>query len=123
MPKYEHQDWMGNEVEEAVNACHRGMSIHRAAEFYGVTKSIICDKLNGWTPMGQKKGLPMKLSPEFENHIEKWIIHMARIGYDQTRTDILDKVEKLLNKLNVKKMFGDSNRPSICSWQGILTCE
>ena len=38
---------------------------------------------------------------------------MARIGYGQTRTDILDKVEELLNKLKVKKMFGDSNRPSI----------
>ena len=33
---------------------------------------------------------------------------MARIGYGQTRTDILDKVE-LLNKLTVKKMFSDSN--------------
>ena len=113
MPKHEHRDWMGNEAEEAVNACHTGMSISRAAEFYGIPKSTICDKLNGWTPMGQKKGLPTKLSPELENCIEKWIIHMARIGYGQTRTDILDKVEELLNKLNVKKIFGDSNRPSI----------
>ena len=71
------------------------------------------NKLNGRTPMGQKKGPPTKLSPELDNCIEKWIIHMARIGYGQTRTDILDKVEELLNKLNVKKMFGDSNRPSI----------
>ena len=113
MPKREHLDWMENEAEEAVNACHRCMSICHAAEFYGIPKSTICDKLNGWTPMGQKKELPTKLSPELENCIEKWIIHMARIGYGQTRTDILDKVEELLNKLNVKKMFGDSNRPSI----------
>ena len=63
--------------------------------------------------MGQKKGPPTKLSPELEKRIEKWIGHMARIGYGQTRTDILDKVEELLNKLNIKKMFGDSNRPSI----------
>ena len=113
MPKREHRDWTGNEVEEAVNACHRGMSIHHAAEFYGIPKSTIFDKLNGQTPMGRKKGPPTKLSPEPENRIEKWIIHMARIGCGQTRTDILDKVEELLNKLNVKEMFGDSNRPSI----------
>ena len=113
MPKREHRNWTGNEVEEAVNACYRGMSIHHAAEFYGIPKSTICDKLNGRTPMGQKKGLPTKLSPELENRNEKWIIHMARIGYGQTRTDILDKVEELLSKLNVKKMFGDNNRPSI----------
>ena len=68
------------------------------AEFYGIPKSTMCDKLNGWTPMGQKEGLPMKLSPELENQIEKWIIHTVRIGYGQTRTDILDEVEELLNK-------------------------
>ena len=113
MPKREHRDWMGNEAEEAVNACRRGMSIRRAAEFYGIPKSTICDKLNGRTPMARKKGLPTKLSTELENRIEQWIKHMARIGYGQTRTDILDKVEELLNKLNIKKMFGDSNRPSI----------
>ena len=113
MQKREHQDWMGNEAEEAVNACRRGMSIRRAAEFYSIPKSTICDKLNGRTPMARKKGPPTKLPTELENGIEQWIKHMARIGYGQTRTDILDKVEELLNKLNVKKMFGDSNRPSI----------
>ena len=52
MPKCEHRDWTGNEVEGAVNACHRGMSIRHAAEFCGIPKSTICDKLNGRTPMG-----------------------------------------------------------------------
>ena len=113
MPKCEHRDWTGNEAEEAVNACLRGMSIRRAAEFYGIPKSTICDKLNGRTPMARNKGPPTKLSTELENRIEHWIKHMARIGYGQSRTDILDKVEELLNKLNVKKMFGDSNRLSI----------
>ena len=113
MPKREHRDWTGNEAEEAVNACQRGMSIHCAAKFYGIPKSTICDKLNGQTPMARKKGPPTKLSTELENCIEQWIKHMARIGYGQTRTDVLDKVEELLNKLNVKQMFGDSNRPSI----------
>ena len=105
--------WTENEAEEAVNACCRGMLIQRAAEFYGIPKSTICDKLNGKMPIAQKKGPPMKLSPELEDGIEKWIIHMARIGYGQMRSDILDKVEELLNKLNVQKKFGDSNRPSM----------
>ena len=113
MPKCEQHEWMANEAEEAVNACCRSMSIRRAANFYGIPKSTMCDKLNGQTPMGQKKGPPTKLSPELENRIEKWIVHMARIGYGQTRTDILEKVEELLNKLNIKKMFSDSNGPSI----------
>ena len=113
MLKCEHCDWTENGAEEAVNACHRGMSIRRAAELYGIPKSTICDKLNGKMPIGQKKGPPMKLSPELEDRIEKWIIHMARIGYGQMMSDILDKVEELLNKLNIQKKFGDSNRPSI----------
>ena len=113
MPKHEYHDWTENEVEEAVNACCRGMLIQRAAEFYGVLKLTTCDKLNGKMPMGQKKGPPMKLSLELEDRIEKWIVHMARIGYRQMRSDILHKVVELLNKLNVQKMFGGNNRPSI----------
>ena len=38
---------------------------------------------------------------------------MARIRYRQMRLDILDKVEELLNKLNIQEKFSDSNRPSI----------
>ena len=38
---------------------------------------------------------------------------MVRIGYSQTRLDSLDRVEELLNKLNIQKKFSDSNRPSI----------
>ena len=56
MPKREHQDWTGNEAEEAVNACQTGMSIRSAAEFYGIPKSTICDKLNGRTPMALRRG-------------------------------------------------------------------
>ena len=85
MPKREHHDWTENEAEEAVNACHRGMSIWKAAEFYGIPKSTISDKLNGKMLMGWKKGPPVKLSLELEDRIEKWIIHMARIGYGQIR--------------------------------------
>ena len=44
---------------------------------------------------------------------------MVRIGYEQMRLDILDKVEELLNKLNIQKKFGDSNRPSI-KWYMLL---
>ena len=43
--------------------------------------------------MGQKKGPPTKLAPELEGRIKKWIVRMARIGYGQMRSDILDKVE------------------------------
>ena len=63
----------------------------------------------------------MKLSPELEDSLKIWIVHMARIGCGQMKSDILDKVEELLNKLNVKNKFGDSNRPS--TWGDIPTCE
>ena len=75
--------------------------------------------------MARKKGPPTKLSTELENRIEQWIKHMARIGYGQTITDILDKVEELLNKLN-RYLVTATDLASNCtpsSWQGILTCE
>ena len=43
MPKCEHRDWTENKAEEAVNTCHKGMSIWRAAEFYDILKSTICE--------------------------------------------------------------------------------
>ena len=33
MLKREHHDWTENKAKKGVNACHRGMSIQRAAEF------------------------------------------------------------------------------------------
>ena len=35
----------------------------------------------------------MKLSLELEDKIKKWIVHMAKRGYRQMRSDILNKVE------------------------------
>ena len=41
-----------------------------------------------------KKGSKPRLSAELEEHVMKWIVHMAHIGYGQTWSDILDKVQR-----------------------------
>ena len=51
------------------------------------------------------------LSLELENCIVKWIIHMAHIGYGQTQSDILDKVQELVPRLKILTLFTDG-RPS-----------
>ena len=61
--------------------------------------------------MAIKKGPEPMLSLDLENCIVKWIIHMACIGYGQTQSDILDKVQELVTKLKILTPFTDG-RPS-----------
>ena len=73
--------------------------------FYGIPKSMLGDKLTGKTPMARKKGLNTYFPPHIEDRIEKWITHMVRIGYGQTCSDVLEKLEELLTKLKILNDF------------------
>ena len=48
-----------------------------------------------------KKGCGTILPAELEVCIVDWISHMAKIGHGQTRNDIVEKVQVLINKLNI----------------------
>ena len=82
-----------------------------AAEFYGIPKSTLRNKVSGYRPMTIKKVPELTLSLELENHIVKWIVHMTHISYGQTQSNILDKVQELVMKLKIPTSFSD-RRPS-----------
>ena len=44
-----------------------------------------------------------------QRRIEKWLMHMARIGYRQMRSDVIDKMDEFLMKLKIPTGF--HNRP------------
>ena len=48
-----------------------------------------------------KKGHGTILPAELEVCIADWLGHMAKISYGQTRNDIAEKVQVLINKLNI----------------------
>ena len=50
----------------------------------------------------KRKGPEPYLSADVEQWIVSWISRMADIGYGQTKSDILDKVQVLVNSLNLE---------------------
>ena len=74
----------------ALEAVHRGMMVRAASLAFGIPKSTIHDLVKQGYVV--KKGWGTVLSPELEARIANWISHMARIGYGQTRNDIIEKV-------------------------------
>ena len=107
-PKRELRLWSENKLQEAVKAIQMGMALCRASEFYGILKSTLSDKVSGHTPLSRKKGPEPVLSRELEDRIEKWLIMMARIGYGQTKNDILNKVQELVKKMGIPTPFPDA---------------
>ena len=99
--------WSENELQEAMKAVQMGMAAHRASEFYGIPKSTLSDKVSGHTPLNRKKGPELMLSRELEDRIEKWLITMARIGYGQTKNDVLNKVQELVKRMSILTPFPD----------------
>ena len=107
-PKRELRLWSKNELQEAMKATQMGMAIRRASEFYGILKSTLSDKISGHTTLSKKKGPELMLSRELKDRIEKWLITMARIGYGQTKNNVLNKVQELVKKMGIPTPFPDA---------------
>ena len=75
---------------------------------YEVSKSTLSDRMRKQRRM--KPGPEPYLGEDLENHISEWIIKMARIGYGQTKEQIKDKVQELVNSLKIK-MPWENGRP------------
>ena len=84
-------------LRNAIELAHRGMAVRTAAQTFGIPKSTNQVKRGYLT----KKGCGTILPAELEVRIADWIGHMAKIGYGQTRNDIVEKVQVLVNKLNI----------------------
>ena len=84
----------------AVNAVHRGVPICAAARMFGLPKTMVQDAVRGG--IKECKGPEPILLPHIEERIVSWVSHMADIEYGQTKNDILDKVQVLVNTLGLK---------------------
>ena len=96
-------------LAHAAEAVHRGVGLRRAAAMYGVPKSTLHDKVKLHTK--GKRGPKPAIPDELEDPIETWIINMARIGYGQTKEQIKNKVQELVNAMKIPTPW-DNNRPS-----------
>ena len=83
-----------DQLHAAVAAHENGMSLRKASELYGVPRSTISDKKTGKRPLDATKGPECILGEETEKRLADWVLQMCRIGYGQTKPDLMLKVTK-----------------------------
>ena len=86
------------------------MTYRKAEEQFGIKKSTLYDKVSGRTST-QHKGPEPFLGRDIEKRVCEWVTNMARIGYGQTREALMDKVQVVVNTLNIPTPW-EHGRPS-----------
>ena len=102
--------YMKEDLEKANKKVRTGhLSYRQAHEIYGVPKSTISDQINRLSMKSElnKPGPQCHLSPEIEEHIYKWLLKMARIGYGQTKPDLFYHVQIIVLPLKIPTPFVD----------------
>ncbi|CAH2011006.1 unnamed protein product [Acanthoscelides obtectus] len=99
-PSYTSED-IRRAVEDVAN---KNKTYRAAQEFYGVPKSVICQRLTG------KRRTPIVLSAEVENTIEKCILARAEYGYPCGKNELQDLVKTYVESKELQTSF-KNNRP------------
>ena len=98
-------------LDEAVQMIRTGrMSVRKASILYQIPKSTLNDHATGRSTT-QRKGPQPYLPKDIEDCIVHWLTKMARIGYGQMKESLLDKVQEILNCLNIPTPW-ENGRPS-----------
>ncbi|CAG5084145.1 Protein of unknown function, partial [Cotesia congregata] len=107
------------DVENALKAMkNTGLSLWKAAVTFGVPLATLGRKKSiGPDEIKKKSGPETVLSSQEEDHIVKWALDRAAMGAPVTKTELLDCVQKYVQKLAKKTPFTD-NRPSRHWYEG-----
>ncbi|CAC5358555.1 unnamed protein product [Mytilus coruscus] len=76
---------------------NKSMSIRSASRQYNVPKTTIIDKLNGRSSLQARSGPNPVLYECEEEILVHWVIDMAKIGYGQTKQQLLYTVKTILD--------------------------
>ena len=74
------------------------LTVRKAAQQYGIPKSTLALYVSGKLQTGVRPGPASILSPEEEQRIIDYAVHMGQIGYGRTREQIFDIVAKIMTK-------------------------
>ena len=96
--------WDEKSMMSAIKAViDHGMSIRGAAEFYGVPKSTLGDRISGRVLPGSKSGPDTHLTSEEEEELAGFLCRTALIGHARTRKEVLAIVNRILPSRGKKK--------------------
>lgn len=98
------------DMQQAVDAVHRGMSVASASKQYKIPRITLLYKAKGKYPVDCRMGPETILTSVEENLLVKWLLSLADSGFPATRLQLLDSVQMLVTKLNRSNPF-KNNRP------------
>ena len=93
--------WSKENLEAAIIAIERGISIRRAAEMYVIPRSTLHDHVSGRVELHTKPGPSPYLSANEEEELAAFLIKCAKMGYPHTRQQILGIVEWILDSKQI----------------------
>ena len=76
------------------------LSVHAAAEEYGVPRSTLNDKVTGKVPLQAKSGRRTYLTDEEEDRLVEFLVGCASVGYAKSRRDVLAIAQQIFNARN-----------------------
>jgi len=69
--------WNEDQMQKALESVHKGWSVRRAAEKYGVPRATLGDRVSGCVKLGAVSGPPKYLSTDEEEELVKFftVVH------------------------------------------------
>lgn len=83
---------------------------------YNIPRATLQDHVSGKVEIGSRCGPPTILSPEEEKILVQYVFDMSKIGYGQTKRQLLEMVQKIVEKDGRKTLF-TNGRPGKCWWE------
>ena len=98
-----YKGWSQRSMAAALKAViEDGMSVRGAAEYYGVPKSTLGDRVSGRVLPGVTSGRCTYLSHEEEEELVTFLCRTALIGHARTRKEVMAIVDRLLSSRGKK---------------------
>ena len=82
------------------------LSLCRAADIYGISKSMINDHIIKKVNKVQPGPMP-SLGDDLEQRLYRWLIKMAHIGYGQSKNDLFNHIQVIVEWLKWEMKFVD----------------
>jgi len=99
-----------DDVNNAVDAVKKGMSLRVASKTFGVPYCTIYVKFKNIVPLMARKGPQTYLRTEEENNLVEWIIYLSKRGFPVNKNQLLDSVRDVIVELKRETPFVN-NRP------------
>ena len=93
-----YKDFSPEVLQEAIDACHDGMSARQASQKYGIPRATLNRKLKG---LCGHHGHPTALSKEEETQICEYVVLMADWGFPMSKADLRHFVKDYIERKGI----------------------